>query len=195
LTAGAKKATSVALGMTMIATLSAVAGETRHKVETYAIEGNSVSELRASLNRRGPVDDDGRRSDGFTKWNVDWTFKYRSEVEGGPCTAYEVDAKLAVTTILPTWNPFDRPPPALAQRWQTFSSALRVHEDGHFQIAVEVAESVRKEMWANRAGRDCKTLDRTLRENARRGLEQMREKQRQYDVDTDSGRKQGTSVL
>jgi predicted secreted Zn-dependent protease len=188
-------AASVAVGVTMIATLEAVGGETRHKVETYPIEGNTAAELRESLNRLGPVNDDGRRSDGLTKWNVDWTFKYRSEVDGGPCTAYEVDAKLAVTTILPAWSPFDRPPPALAQRWQKFSDALRVHEDGHFQIAVEVAESVRKTLYANRAGRDCKTLDRHLHEIARRGLEEMREKHRQYDIETDSGRRQGTRVL
>jgi predicted secreted Zn-dependent protease len=186
---------AIVAGATMWMAFGVFAAEPRFGVEYYTIEGKTAGDLRAAMRRLGPTNSAGRRSDGYTKWNIEWTFRYRSERKGGPCTAHDIDVQLEVTTTLPVWKRPDRVRPAVVAKWEQFSAALRLHEDGHYRIAADGAEAIRRLLEAHRDGPDCPTLERTLNEVGRKRLEEMRQRQAQYDVDTDSGRRQGTSVL
>ena len=162
-------------------------------VDYFTISGRTAAELRADLNRLGPVGETGIRGDGYTHWRIAWTFDFAPK--GETCVAENFRVTLEVRMILPRWEPPANVAPSLVALWDRYLTALRFHEDGHYSIAIAAADEVRRALVANRTGRHCATLEKQLNSAANDILDQTRRRQANYDRETDSGRRQGTTVL
>ena len=157
-------------------------------VEYFTVQGETSLALSAEIEAKGPVGENGRHSDGYTRWNMSWTFGMNTDATG--CVASSVSVDLDIHMILPHW---DTPPgadPRLIARWNRYLAALRGHEDGHRQRAEATAGDMRRALLRERAA-DCPTLERRLDSMANQLLSDLRERQAAYDRETDFGRSQG----
>jgi predicted secreted Zn-dependent protease len=102
---------------------------------------------------------------------------------------------LEVRMILPRWEPPAKTAPGLTATWDEYLAALREHEDGHYRIALRAADEVRAVLGSGSVARECPLLEKQLNSAANDVLDRTRQRQADYDRDTDSGRAQGTRVL
>jgi predicted secreted Zn-dependent protease len=112
------------------------------RIEYFTIRGSTMTELRDDLKRVGPVGETGMRGDAYTEYRIAWqssmTFK------DGSCRAHDVNVDLDVTMLLPRWEKPASVTAELVHSWEGFSAVLREHEDGHYRLAVEAAQEVRR---------------------------------------------------
>ena len=163
------------------------------RVEHYMIWGVTARELRAQMDKYGPVGLNGIRADGYTAWNIQWRFDY--DRTRTTCTAIDIRVTVDLRMTMPRWIPPARATPALIARWKRFETALRRHEDGHVAIATESGDEVLRVLHAKPGGRDCAEVGARLNAAGQAVLEESKRRQDRYDRDTDSGRKQGTTAL
>lgn len=162
-------------------------------IDYFTIKGATARELRNELNRLGPIGDTGLRGDGYTHWHIAWKFEFESR--GNTCVADNIRVTLEVHMILPRWDPPSDASSSLVALWDRYLTALRFHEDGHYNIALAAADEVRRSLVLDRTGGDCPALEKRLNSRANDILNRTRQEQAEYDRETDSGRKQGTSIL
>jgi predicted secreted Zn-dependent protease len=163
------------------------------RVEYFAIHGVTARQLRDDLTRLGPVGDTGIPGDAYTEYRVAWRFSMR--MNDGVCRADHVVVDLDVTMQLPRWDPPAGVSPQLIDTWKRFSKVLREHEDGHHRLAIAAAKEVRRRLEARIRAPGCERLKAKLNERANEVLREYRERQHQYDLDTDYGRARGTPLL
>jgi predicted secreted Zn-dependent protease len=132
---------------------------------------------------------DAKVSGSSSRANDTWTFS------GTPTV------KNSLTVYLPEWvnMPDD---PAIRTSWQKMIDALRKHEEGHVNIAIDAAQPL-----IGRTIIGSGPSQKSAQEDAQRQLDQLlhmidsatRSRQDQYDALTDHGRKQsavgGTNVI
>jgi predicted secreted Zn-dependent protease len=158
-------------------------------LEYFDVRGASSRELDAQIAAKGPVGENGRRSDGYTRWHIDWRFDMNSDGTG--CTAQNIVVNLDIRMTLPRWERPRSADPALVERWDRYLAALRLHEDGHRYRAEAAAGDVRRTLQRERTARDCGTLENRLNALANSLLDGLRRQQEDYDRETESGRRQG----
>ena len=157
-------------------------------VVAYDVEGQTIAELRQSLDARGPEDDSGRHA-AYTKWIVRWAFDYdRAETT---CALKNVRATLEVTYTFPRW-PGETA--ELRERWQQYLEALRTHEKGHTQNGIDAARLLVTGIRALPPAGDCDTAGARANQRAREEIELARALDREYDEETRHGATQGAKL-
>ena len=140
----------------------------------------AVAELNAEKAGHTDQEFDAKVSGSSSRSNDTWTFS------GTPTVTN------SLTVNLPEWvNIPDNP--AVREAWQKMIEALRKHEEGHVNIAIEAAQPV-----IGRTIVGSGPSQRSAQEDAQRQLAELlhsidsttRSRQDQYDVLTDHGRKQ-----
>lgn len=106
----------------------------------YDVQGTSPEEIRRNMNRLRPTDDQGRRFDGYTRWNVRWSWP---GLPGGGCDLAQVDVRVTIRVTLPRYTPSPRTPAAVHRRWATYIAALERHEANHARHAWRGVQRVR----------------------------------------------------
>ena len=177
----------------IVALSSAAAWADSFRVENFTIRGATARELRDELTRLGPVGETGIRGDGYTEYRIAW--KFSMQQKDGVCRADNVAVDLDVTMRLPSWNPPAGVAPELIATWDRFSEVLREHENGHHRLAIAAAREVRRKLQARARTAGCEELKAKLNDRASQVLREYRERQQEYDLETDYGRAQGTGVL
>lgn len=167
--------------------------ETPH-VTYYAVKGNSARALRTQLDALGPVHPtEQRRYDGETNWIVRWSYRYDSRRAG--CELRSFDVALETKMTLPRWNAPAKAPASLRKDWDRYSTALRLHEDGHGAIGEATAYVVRNKFRRRLADAspavDCTVLSNELDTMARSAVEEGHAKDLEYDRTTAHGKTQG----
>jgi predicted secreted Zn-dependent protease len=163
------------------------------RIEYFDIRGSTARELRDHLSRVGPVGETGMRSDGYTEYRIAW--RYGMTSKDGRCRAHDIEVDLDVRMLLPRWNPPSRASASLLATWNRFSEVLREHEDGHHRIAKAAAQEVRRKLARAGKARDCRALEAKMTAAANKVLSEYREKQAEFDRETDYGRAQGARLL
>ena len=172
----------------LIASAPALADRNDFAIDYYTIQGETSSALGGEIAAKGPVGEDGKRSDGYTRWFMRWTFNMTTDATG--CLADRVTVDVDIRMTLPRWNTPPGANPQLIARWNRYLAALRTHEDGHRYRSEEVAWDMRRALLRERAP-DCPTLENQLNSIANGMLAQLRERQAAYDRETNFGQKQG----
>lgn len=173
----------------LLCALPALADRNDFDIEYFIVQGSTAPALRAELNARGPVGETRGRSDGYTRWHIDWTYGF--DVREGACTATNIVVDLDIHMILPRWYPPAGAREELVGRWNRFLVALRVHEDGHRWVSEAAARDIRRVLLAEPGAGDCRTLENRLNSKGNALLEALRAKQDAYDRDTARGKTQG----
>jgi predicted secreted Zn-dependent protease len=172
----------------LIANPPAFADRDDFAIEYFTVTGDTASALSAEIDAKGPVGDNGRHSDGYTRWSMTWTFGMTSDDAG--CSANRISVDLDIRMFLPRWDTPPNADPRLITRWNRYLAALRSHEDGHRARAEAAAGEMRRKLLGERAT-DCRVLEARLDSMASALLAGLRERQAAYDRETDFGQKQG----
>ena len=111
----------------------------KRNVVHYDVSGASAQEIRAEMDRLGPIDETTkRRFDATTRWNVKWTYRYRNV--GQDCAIARVSVTVDVTTTMPRLKPDS--PVGLARTFSEYTDKLREHEEGHAQNGIEIGKRI-----------------------------------------------------
>jgi predicted secreted Zn-dependent protease len=155
--------------------------------EFYDIRGSTAEDLYREMQRLGP-EQDGRRFHGHTAWTINW--RYTSQPSGSACRATRVEVTAEITLTLPRWHAPPDAPAELRRQWDAYLAALRVHEEGHRDLAVAAARRVHSRLSGFRTS-DCRDFNRDANAEGRRILDRLRADDRRYDEETGHGRTQG----
>jgi predicted secreted Zn-dependent protease len=180
---------SACVALLLLAAAPSFADRNDFAIEYFDVHGATSRELSAEIGAKGPVGENGLRSDGYTRWHIDWRFAMDSDATR--CTAHDIVVDLDIRMILPRWNHPRSADPALVARWDEYLAALRLHEGGHRHRAEAAAGDVRRALQRERGARDCATLENRLNSLANALLNDLRSRQAAYDRETESGRRQG----
>lgn len=165
-----------------------------HDTITYRdIEGRTEADLVAGLKRISLADKSSDRVFAAnTHWQLQWNFGVESPPRGS-CRLASVATTLDIEMNLPRWNPPSDAPAPLVSRWRTFAAAVRKHEDGHRDIAVEAVHEIESQVERVPPARNCELLKKNLTRAAEATLKTYRDKEDSYDVTTMHGRAQGAT--
>jgi predicted secreted Zn-dependent protease len=184
---GGRRVGIVLLGLAAYAV--AGASSVHESVEHYDISGATAQQLRAALNRSGPVDAGGRRYDGLTVWNIAWYPEFHDSGDVCELAAFETSVDIAIT--LPRWVDRGRAPDELIEQWNEFSRALAEHEREHGAIALTAAATMRKRVGSLPARANCAELEEDVSSVVRAVLREARRAERRFDRTTRHGKKDG----
>jgi predicted secreted Zn-dependent protease len=126
----------------LLAATPALADRNDFDLDYFTITGTTVQALRADLDAKGTMGEDGLRSDGYTHWDIAWNFD--TESASGGCTTSRVVVDLVIHMTLPRWYPPAGTDADLVAQWNRYASALRLHEDGHRYRAEAAASDTRR---------------------------------------------------
>ena len=155
--------------------------------QMYPVRGVTESEILASLRANGPSMN-GESFFGLTA--SESSYRLQPRMETATCVAGDARVELAVTITLPSWDAPADAPYELKRDWARFETALKRHEDGHRDIAVQGAEAIREALRGfSRAS--CQDVQFEARARADRIARETEAAHNRYDEQTDHGRTQG----
>ncbi len=156
-------------------------------VQKYEIYGSSAQEIRESLNKNGPVDENRIRRDGYTKWQIKWRWPFSS---AGKPQFDQTTVQLSIQMLLPDWVHDNTVSKKLISSWEKFIDLLIIHEKKHLSFVLENYKGVEQEIH-----RAFEANPRLTTEQANqigyKVLNQIRALDRDYDKQTDNGKVEG----
>lgn len=155
----------------------------------YEVAGATAQEVRADLNRHGPLDGSGKRSDAITRWYVRWTFKYRPA--GGDCAITELAAAVNVAILFPRLKQDASISAALRQAFDTFAENLLLHERGHADNAIDAGKRIENAIRTMAPERNCPDLARAANALGHSLVKEANQWDIDYDARTRHGATQG----
>ncbi|MBX9927755.1 MAG: DUF922 domain-containing Zn-dependent protease [Gemmatimonadaceae bacterium] len=152
---------------------------------TFVVSGRTSGELSAALRlaRSG-----ARMGIAETRSFINWRF--RSEMRVARCEVVQAVVSVRLRTLLPQWADSAMAPEALRSQWLTFQAALRVHEQGHSEIALRQAAELASTMQRSSA-ENCRVLDQMVEALGSRTIARLRAEDSRYDSTTKHGATQG----
>jgi len=162
------------------------------KENFYQISGNTANELRQQLNKLGPLDKlTGKRFDARTDWFIEWHYYYNESKKDCKIDSKRVDVSLSITFTYPKWTSPSNATPALLDKWNTYMKNLVLHEEGHVTIASEGAQAIYKTILDMPASPTCNTLGEATNAAAKKILDEIKQREKDYDNKTGHGETQG----
>ena len=126
-------------------------------VNYYDVTGATAREVRASLNREGPISgNDGKRYDAVCRWNVSWKFQYRRG--NGSCGIEPASTEVKITITFPRLKTDETTSASLVKAFASFAEKLMLHEKGHAQNAIDTARKIEAGILALRPEPTCDAL-------------------------------------
>jgi predicted secreted Zn-dependent protease len=155
----------------------------------YPVSGLSAAELSRSMHAHAAANWSDEQAVGLTVASIPIEARCQEFSDGGAL----LDAKVGLSLVvhLPDWQDTARAPAALQQSWQRFLRALRAHEEGHVQLAIEHATALRNQIAQTKPEASCPTFMAKLQERIGAAQARMEQEQADYDEKTQHGIKQG----
>ena len=161
------------------------------RIDTYSVSGRTVNEIRADLNRAGPLSiEEGRRFDAMTSWSLKWNLRYKRA--GSGCSLQEATLLLDIVLLVPELaEPAELPVRTLAA-WQVYRQALDGHEMGHVENQRQGAAALQAKLnefegfWES-----CRDLTAALKAEGDAAIQAIFAADRAHDESTNHGRLQG----
>lgn len=153
--------------------------------DVYVVEGKSSADLLRELNNKGPSPHFAR-----TDWKIGWSFSVRSTSEGVELKEFKTHVEIRYT--LPEWDAPEGTRQAILTEWERFMKALRVHEAGHAQLAIDAAKQMERVCRTKGyQSENSRELSKLIDLECKAILDRYLEKEVQYDKETRHGRTQG----
>ena len=152
------------------------------------VSGRTAQDLRFALNRLGPENDQGGRSDAVTRWHFEYSF---GVIPGArSCVLGTLDTKATITTVLPRWMPGEDAPADLVRRFEAYVTCARLHETGHRRIYLDAIADFRRRSGGLGEHPGCEAVGTALDALAGAVLSEVQDAQRAYEERTDHGYRQ-----
>lgn len=172
-----------------LSTALSAAPEVERENQFYGVTGIAPSEIRASLERSGPVGRNGRRFHASTRWNVEWGLRW---IQSGPrCQLHRPQVSLKITLLMPRLEPANGRSETTLQQWQNYYQALYDHELEHADIALRAANELQAVLGDLQGWMACDRLEQRVNDRADEVLEKYVEMEQEFDRRTDHGARDG----
>ncbi len=158
--------------------------------QRYSVATPAGLSLLQALNRATPISENGRKYHGYTKWNLRWNYRYKTN-PAGQCQVSSVTVTHTVMITLPELEPGSR----YAERFTRYIDALQAHEIGHMMISQDAGRRLERVMLSISPMSGCQALEQRLNQIGMEHVEQARQQGRDYDERTKHGATQGASLL
>ncbi|HIK55962.1 MAG TPA: DUF922 domain-containing protein [Synechococcales cyanobacterium M55_K2018_004] len=157
---------------------------------TYNIVGDTAEALRSQMSQFGPEDrNTGRRFDGFTSWNVDWKYTYKTI--HGECFIERPVVKTDIEITLPKWIPSSSAQTGLVERWNRYIAALTEHENGHRDHGILAGRAVAQMLSQLQGTSSCQELVTLADQSGAQIVQRYAQADMDYDRETGHGATQG----
>jgi predicted secreted Zn-dependent protease len=159
-------------------------------INYYDVPGSTPREVRASLNKLGPIDKTEKQHfDAVTRWHVKWRYQYRRRER--ICAIAGVSTIVTVTITMPRLRADDATPPTLKQAFADNTEKLLVDERGHARIGIEIARRIEGAIRVLPTEPTCERLGQVANERGRVLIKEANQQDIDYDARTRHGRTQG----
>ena len=126
------------------------------KVSTYPVSGNTLQDVWASIEKKGPKDpNDNKKVAALTETTITVADKWDAELRGGRCmTSGKMEARVGVKNMTMTVEGAIKMPKlgssklskAAKKEWDRFIKKLEAHEKEHVTETEKLAEQMGKEI-------------------------------------------------
>jgi predicted secreted Zn-dependent protease len=157
----------------------------------YPVVGSSIRDLQSQMRANGPHDDAGAYA-GYTRNNTYWHIRWQEN--GGSCSVTNVAVATYDTVTLPAWSPPPNADLAVLAEWSRFVTMLGRHEAGHRDIAIAGAGEIARTLAMLSPQASCADLAASANAQGQAILASIRVRQKQYDAETNHGRRHGTGL-
>lgn len=180
-----------AVAVALLAVSPALAEPTvSESVHYYDVSGATGREVRASLNREGPISGtDNKRYDAVCRWHVYWKFQYRQRGDACVVTSASTDVKIVIT--FPRLKTDETTSPSLVKAFADYTEKLMVHEKGHAQNAIDAARKIEAGILALPPQPTCDALRSTANALGYALVKEANQADVEYDRLTRHGATQG----
>lgn len=149
-------------------------------LEYYPVSGRTADDVRAAINSKRLLSEDGKPVDALSRSALRWYWK---ESRGDHCVPIDPVVEFHATIILPRLVDDAQLPVETRARWYRYVRALETHEAGHVLSSYMLVDTVRQAI----ANSSCGTADAA----AAAATSAFNERDAEYDRVTDHGRNQG----
>jgi predicted secreted Zn-dependent protease len=153
----------------------------------YTAQHRPPTTLLSALNAVSPIRQDGQIFHGYTKWVVNWQFRWWEEADGR-CRLTENQTHVAVDVTLPRLHTTD----AVAKSsFDRYFVALHAHEMEHVKIARNVAGRIDHGIRQLPEMPSCRALESAANRLGKQLLDEAVIEEKRMDKMTDHGSRQG----
>lgn len=168
---------------------SATLNETYHY---YPVSLANISTMLDDINNASPIRHDGRVFHGYTKTSLTWSFFWRNNES--LCTISEVSTQVDALYTLPKMVD-GLADDHVTEIWQRWYPALVEHEKGHTQLAVRMADELRKGLENLPGFQQCENLEKKANAIGYKFIDKLKHLDKEYDIETQHGATEGASLL
>lgn len=146
-------------------------------------EAREIGDIKPSILKQGPFNQSGRHGAAFTYWKINW------QPEGADGNKkYKVDYSAEIKMI--RWTPEARPTTESISAWNKLIKLVIAHEGRHVETAIygvgKVDQAIKQAI-----SRQPQIEDQAVTQIVKSTLSDIRQKDVDYDRQTDGGRAQG----
>lgn len=153
----------------------------------YQIRGKTFKQLKNGLDEYGPGP-----YHAIANWHVDWRFRYKEQLADCGLTDIHVNKTIVVT--LPKWVNKPATSTPLTKEWHRYITALKLHEKTHIDFASKTQYEIYKALKALKPEKGCTSMGKKANDRANQILNKYTKLEREYDIQTDYGRKKGAKL-
>ena len=164
--------------------------EVRVEETYYSVSGTTAQQIRSSLNRNTPVQQNGQLFDAHTQWDIRWQFWWNADSNGN-CRLTRVSTQVVIRYTLPQLQKPETLPEELLRRWKKYLGALVAHEEGHAAIGIDAARAIEHRLLQMGERSSCDQLEIAANRLAQKILNEYAKIDDQYDADTEYGTREG----
>jgi predicted secreted Zn-dependent protease len=151
------KALATSAFLTLACAIPASANvEIKEAISDYELRGVTANEIHENILKNAPREE-GNIVDAETKESVTFILGY--ETKDGTCRIASDQVKLEIVSTFPRWIDQERATDEARKAWESYSSALRGHEDGHKAIAVQAANAVDTLIHEEQGASTCASIE------------------------------------
>jgi len=158
-------------------------------IEWFEVRGMSIRDINATMRATAPKDKEGKPRWGQAPWNLKW--KFRHAQSGEQCRIGEFTVIVNTTLRLPKWVDQPNALPGLQKSWETFTKALRIHEEGHRDNAIRAGNDLARRLRALQPYPNCEALNQEITRVGTRIISEYQMVDQAYDRGTEHGVSQG----
>jgi predicted secreted Zn-dependent protease len=151
----------------------------------YTVYGNTATEIRRQMASCSPVQ---HGFDAVTNWWYRYSYNYYQK-PNGLCAVKDVTIGLHISFLFPYWDSAGAPN-ALVTQWNRYYSSLKVHEFGHKDITISLAQDALQTL-QNMPDQACEQIVQTINATADKKLNTIQRQNDEYDATTNHGGHQG----
>ncbi|WP_164718211.1 DUF922 domain-containing protein [Colwellia sp. Arc7-635] len=151
----------------------------------YEVAPASKGSLLETVNSASPIRENGDVFHGYTKYEINWRFWWKSNNKQCVFTKVETTLKLKYTMPQLRSSKSD-----VKVVWSNWYPNLEIHEKGHGKLAKDTAYKIDKNLLSLGPKANCNLLEKAGNKLAHKLIGELKKSSKQYDLNTNHGETQ-----